>query len=97
VFDKYSTGEIGANGTPTGGKWLEKYHASLACQEVIEHWATVSEGAVEKFIHDHFDKAWSHWDQYSQGHIDLDSAIPLVRELMDSLAPSIPIPEENPY
>jgi hypothetical protein len=62
VFDRYSTGEIGVNGAPTGERWLEKYHASLACEEIIHKWATVSDGAVEKFIHDHFDHSWAHWD-----------------------------------
>ena len=97
VFDRYSTGAKGTDGTPNGDRWLEKYHASLACEEIIRTWATVSDGAVEKFVKDHFDNTWNRWDQYTVGHIDMAEAIPMVRELMDSLAPSVPQPTKNPY
>jgi len=64
LFEHYSTGAKGANGLPNGERWIEKWQASLAAEEIIRSWATVSEGAVEKFVKDHFDMAWSSYDNY---------------------------------
>ena len=84
--------------TPSYGKWLEKYQASLAAEEAIRGWVQLSEGAIEKFMKDNFDNVWNRWDLYSTGHIDDTSTVSFMRELMNVMSPGVDTSkDQNPY
>ena len=93
IFDGYTTGAKGSNGLPNGERWVEKWNAELAAEEVIKEWVgdKISDGAMKKFLKDNFSKSWNVYDMYDHGHIDMFSAVPFMRNLMGSLsAPDAP-------
>jgi hypothetical protein len=42
--------------------------------------------ALEKFMKTYFEKAWSKYDMYSRGQIDMIEVVPFVRDLMTSMS-----------
>ena len=99
IIGNYMTGAKNlVNDMPNGDKWLEKYHASLAAEDAIRGWVELSEGAMEKFMKDNFNKVWDRFDQNGEGHIDTTSTLPFMRDLMNVLSPGIDTSkDENPY
>lgn len=98
IFDTYTTGAKGSNGLPNGERWIEKWNAELAAEDVIKEWVgdKISDGAVKKFLKDNLAKSWKTYDMYDRGHIDMFSVVPFMRDLMSSLsAPDAP--QKNPY
>jgi hypothetical protein len=86
ILESYTTGAKGPDGTPNRERWLEKWNAQLAAKECLGLWATLSDGAVEKFMDQNFESAWSRYDQYGRGNIDELSYLPFIRDFMGSMS-----------
>lgn len=50
--------------------------------------------ALEKFMKTYFDKAWSKYDMYNRGEIDMIEVVPFMRDLMTSMS-EIKMPTET--
>ena len=81
---------------PNGERILTKWNGQLASEEVLRNWVSLSDGAVNKFIQDNFNKKWDSYDTYGKGNIDESDAPHFMRDLFSSMAPPPKI-EVNPY
>lgn len=96
LFEGYSSADKGEEGVPDSeNRVIKKWQGQLAAEEAIRNWNSLSDGAMDKFIKDNFNKVWSKYDQYERGKIDLINAVPFIRDLLQVNAP-VAIPED-PY
>lgn len=71
LFEGYSSVKRSPNGlfgqTPDGGdRILTKTNAQLASEDAIKNWNELSEGALEKFMNNFFDKTFSRYDNFNR-------------------------------
>ena len=60
-------GGKGPNGLPNGERILPKEQMTLAAEEVMNTWLTISEPAMKRFEKENFDKVWNTYDTFSKG------------------------------
>jgi hypothetical protein len=94
IFDGYATGDKNQYGVPNGGRIITKWNAQLAAEDVIKNWNDLSQGALEKFFKDNFNKSWKKFDMYERGSIPDTEEVYFARDLMNALAPP---DKEDPY
>jgi hypothetical protein len=95
TFESYTTGAK-SEGIPNGQHILTKWNAQLAGEEILRSWVSLSEGALQKFMADHFDQKWHSYDNFDKGEIDETDGPHFIRELFSSMAPPTQV-EVNPY
>lgn len=54
IVGNYMTGAKDENGIPNGEQWLQEVNANFAARDLIDSWAQVSSGALDKFMKDNF-------------------------------------------
>ena len=97
LFEKFTQPAKGPDGFPNPEeRILTKWNAQLASEEVIRNWNEISDGALDKFMKDNFDKTWKKYDMYERGSIPEIDSVAYIRDLLGSLAPP-EVPEINPY
>jgi len=88
LFDGYSSAGKTPEGLPSSeDRVLNKWNTQLASEDVMRQWVELSDGAMEKFMKDNFDKVWDRYDQNKKGQIDMLDTKPFIRELLTSLQP----------
>lgn len=54
IILKYATNAKDYDGFPTNDKLIENYNGRIAAEDIITSWTVLSEGALNKFMDDHY-------------------------------------------